>query len=207
MDASKPALLFDMDGSTYDFQKPLLKLIKESTTLPKPFIEQMENTQNWTKIFLWDLFNGTNEEKTHIKSIIEPMYQNIEFFSSLEPYPGMVETVHSLESDFDIYFCTKPSKKDCGSESVKRSSIIKHFGQKYSERVITAHDKTMAIWDILVDDSPDIVGRNTKEGRNPAWKQILVHQPHNKDKDLPRLYIDRLDLWKWQIQELLLQTA
>jgi beta-phosphoglucomutase-like phosphatase (HAD superfamily) len=116
MNSTKPVILFDMDGTTYDFQTPLAKLIQETTTLPLAFREKMADTANWTKIALWKLFDGTKEEQDEIKAIIEPLYQTREFFASLEPYPGMVETIHSLEDDFDIHFCTKPSVKQCDSE-------------------------------------------------------------------------------------------
>ena len=199
MDASKPALWFDMDGTTFDFQTPLMELMKNTPTLPKKFIEIIENTNNWKKIALWDLWDWSDDERKEIQNIIEPLYQNIEFFKWLKPYPWIVDLIHSLEEDFDIYFCTKPSKKDCWSESVKRTSIITYFGEKYSQRVLMQHDKTMATLDILVDDNPHIHWRNKKNGRKPTWIQFLVDQPHNQDSDLPRLYLDRLDLWKWQL--------
>ncbi len=207
MSSTKPHLLLDMDGSTYDFQKPLLQLIKKSITLPKTFIEQMEDTTKWTKISLWDLFDGTQQERDLIKSIVEPLYQNVEFFESLEPYPWMVDTVHDLKKDFHIEFCTKPSKKPCGSESVKRASIIKYFWNEFSTMIHMSHDKTAVRGDLLVDDNADIHGHYNIEGRKPDWKQLLVDQPHNQESNLPRLYTDRLDLWKWQLQEILLQTT
>ena len=112
----KPILLFDMDGSTYDFQTPLAKLIQEATALPEAFRLQMLDTKKWTSIALWELFNGSKEEQDEIKSIIEPLYQNREFFDSLRPYPGIIETVHALEKKYFVEFCTKPSKKPCDSE-------------------------------------------------------------------------------------------
>lgn len=59
-----------------------------------------------------------------------------------------------------------------------------------------SHDKTAVRGDLLVDDNADIHGHYNIEGRKPDWKQLLVDQPHNQESNLPRLYTDRLDLWK-----------
>ena len=191
---SKPYLLLDMDWSTINFQKPLIKKIQETTTLSPAVIKHLEDSRNRTRIALRELFDLEETAKREMRGIIEWLYQTEEFFKSLEPYDGIVDTIHDLESDFNIDFCTKPSKKVCGSESAKRETIVKYFGKKYSEKMYTAHDKTRVHGDLLIDDNPTI-----KWDIKPSWKQILVDQPHNQDSDLPRLYLDKQHLWKKQL--------
>lgn len=192
-----------MDWSTYDFLTPLSKLIQETTSLPESFRLKMADINNWTKIALWDLFEGTEDEQIAIKAIIEPLYQSREFFLNLRPYPWIVDLVHELEKDKRVFFCTKPSKNaECDSEWAKRESIIRDFWPAFSQRIIMAHDKTMIRWDILIDDNPHIYW-----DYKPEWKQILVDQPHNQHSKISKLYVDRVDLWKEQIEEVLLQTA
>lgn len=159
----------------------------------------MADIKNWTKIALWELFDGSKAEQSKIRSIIEPMYQTREFFASLEPYPGIVDTIHDLETTFDIHFCTKPSKYPCDSEGAKRETVTKHFGPQYAKKVIMTHDKTLVRWTILVDDNPHITWVYKK---NPEWKQVLVDQAHNQESSITRLSIDNLGAWKKKLEEI-----
>lgn len=188
-----------MDWTTYDFQTPLAERIQKTPTLPEAFRKQMADVSTWTKIALWELFDASPEEQTYIKNIIEPLYQQKEFFDSLRPYPGMVDFIHSLEDDYIVSFCTKPSKAaQCESEAAKRKAVIRDFGKKYSEKIDQTFDKTRTMGDILVDDNPYITW-----AVQPVRKQMLVDQPHNRDVAIPRLYVDSIATRQQQIDEVL----
>lgn len=147
-----------MDGTTYDFQTPLAERIQKTTALPEAFRKQMSDVNTWTKIALWELFDGTKEEQEYIKRIVEPLYQQKDFFYSLRPYPKIVDFIHSLEDDYIAIFCTKPSKSaQCESESAKRKAIVRDFGKQYSERIDQTFDKTRTMGDIIVDDNPHLI--------------------------------------------------
>lgn len=86
-----------------------------------------------------------------------------------------METLKEINEICYVKFCTKPSKRHCGSESAKRDAIIKYFGGQWSERMITTHDKTEIRGAFLADDMANITGKYT-----PEWQHIIVDQPHNR---------------------------
>lgn len=52
----KKTLLFDMDGTTYNFHERLAEKIAAEPRLPKEFRNQMSDTANRTKMKIWKLF-------------------------------------------------------------------------------------------------------------------------------------------------------
>ena len=127
------------------------------------------------------------------------LYIEVLVWTKLEILFLQVQGRHRLNWRVEVKFCTKPSKQyKAESESAKRESIIRHFGQEFSKSMITTHDKTEIRASVLIDDSPIIVWTE-----DPERTHILVDQPHNQGMDKPRLYLDRLDERKWVIQQYL----
>lgn len=196
MNNKLPVGLFDMDWTTFDFATPLYDLIQAEKSLPEQVRTTLADINNRTTIQLRKLF-PEYEAQQHdaIKHTIEWLYQTEDFFKKVKPYPGIVETLKDLNEHYHIKFCTKPSKRHCGSESAKRDAIIKYFGGQWSERMITTHDKTEVRGAFLVDDTPIITWRYT-----PERKHILVDQPHNRTmQDMPRLFIGQQEEWQAQL--------
>lgn len=211
-----PEVCFDMDGTTMDFPQKLRDLIVSNThpdvpthlqkqhtwlynellkrkQLPEYVRQHLADLNNWKEIKLGNLFDVDQKEKDRISDIIHGLYQNENFFASLEPYPGMVELIHSLKDICYVTFCTKPSENPFGSEAVKRSSIIKYFWEEYSMRITQTFDKTNVRAALLIDDAPDF-----SKGRYiPEWQHIIVDAAHNRHiEGQPRVYIDKVDQWK-----------
>lgn len=192
-------VLVDMDGTSYDFPSELYNRIQQDTSLPKKVRQTLADINNRTAIWLREVFDPQEFDLKKLERQIEWLYQTKDFFLSLKPYPGMVETLKDLQDICTVKFCTKPSKQyKAESESAKRESIIRHFGQEFSKSMITTHDKTEIRASVLIDDSPIIVWTE-----DPERTHILVDQPHNQGMDKPRLYLDRLDERKWVIQQYL----
>ena len=50
---------------------------------------------------------------------------------------------------------------------VQYAWVEKHLGHDFLEQVILTRDKTLITGDILIDDKPDILGKD--------WKRVCVH--------------------------------
>ena len=67
--------------------------------------------------------------------------------------------------------------------TAKISWIIKHFGEKWVERMILTRDKTLVYGDILIDDKPKITGLQT----HPNFLHVFFDQPFNHNVDNYRI--------------------
>lgn len=109
MKTPKKTLLFDMDGTTYNFHERLAEKIAAEPRLPHEFRQKMSDTANRTQMKISKLFGDDVKVQKEIERIIHELYRNREFFASLQPYPGIVETLKALQSDYNVFFCTRPS--------------------------------------------------------------------------------------------------
>lgn len=202
MKTAKKTLLFDMDGTTYNFHERLAEKIAGEPRLPEEFRKQMSDTANRTQMKIWKLFGDDPVVHKEIERIIHGLYRNREFFASLQPYPGIVETLKSLQREYHVHICTKPSVVPFGSESVKVDTIIRDFGGKWREQILLMHDKTMARGDILFDDTWRV-----QEGDFvPERKLLLIDHAYNRQyTDVQRVYLDQQEQWPSIIAETLAQ--
>ncbi len=192
MKAQKNTLLFDMDSTTYNFHERLAEKIADEPRLPEEFRKQMSDTTNRTKMKIWKLFGDDPMMHKEIERIIQSLYRNREFFASLQPYPGIVETLKALQRDYNVYICSRPSIVPFGSESVKVDTIIRDFGGKWREKILLMHDKTMARGDILFDDT----WRVQQGVFIPERKLFLVDHAYNRQyTDVQRVYLDQQEQW------------
>lgn len=191
-----------MDGTTYNFHERLAEKIAGEPRLPEEFRKQMSDTANRTQMKIWKLFGDDPVVHKEIERIIHGLYRNREFFASLQPYPGIVETLKSLQREYHVHICTKPSVVPFGSESVKVDTIIRDFGGKWREQILLMHDKTMARGDILFDDTWRV-----QEGDFvPERKLLLIDHAYNRQyTDVQRVYLDQQEQWPSIIAETLAQ--
>jgi FMN phosphatase YigB (HAD superfamily) len=47
---NKSTILFDMDGTTFDFATPLCELIQQTKTLPEEVRKRLDNISKFTKV-------------------------------------------------------------------------------------------------------------------------------------------------------------
>ena len=82
----KPSILFDMDGTTFDFPEKLAMRIAEDNRFPESFRLQMQDVNNRTIYNIRTLFEDPSQHQT-LKRMIQNIYQTQSFFASLKPYP------------------------------------------------------------------------------------------------------------------------
>lgn len=189
---NKPTILFDMDGTTFDFRTPLYDLIQKEKTLPEYVRKTLSDITNWTKVWLHELFDPAEFDISQIKQNIGKLHRNETFFENLQLYPWMKGLLQELSTDYNIKFCTKPSIDDeAKSESAKRTAIIRELGVSRSESMTTTHDKTETRGRILFDDADKIIWSH-----KPERLRVIVDQPHNQWIPGTRVYHDSLEEWK-----------
>uniref|UniRef100_G3SR39 5',3'-nucleotidase, mitochondrial n=1 Tax=Loxodonta africana TaxID=9785 RepID=G3SR39_LOXAF len=94
------------------------------------------------------------------------IWESKNFFFELEPLPGAVEAVKQMANleNTDVFICTSPIRmfKYCPYE--KYAWVEKHFGPEFLEHVVLTRDKTVISADLLIDDRPDITGKEPEAG-------------------------------------------
>lgn len=134
----------------------------------------------------WEITENYDPEYTEI---IRSFWCEPGFFVSLDPMPGSVESTEwMIEQGYFVTFCTTPLYADdpkvvsrCIEE--KREYLYetyKHvvkpgwfFTPQSPIQFIDAYDKTSIHGHVLIDDKPDISGRN-----RPTWKQLLFSEEY-----------------------------
>jgi len=192
---------FDMDWTSFDFPEKLGERIYNEKTLPKEVRDTLRDKENWRWFPIRSVFNFPESVEKDLAKKIRSLYQNEEFFDSLEPYPGIVDLLHELDEQYVVWFCSRPSFIECGSENAKVRSISKYFWPQWRDRLSLMYDKTRLKSDVLVDDSPWVV-----EGTYPPeWKLLLVDQPTNRNEDrFERVFLEKIPDWKEKIKQILL---
>lgn len=104
------------------------------------------------------------------------------FFLGLEPLPGAIDAYFLLKAmGHRVMFLTAPSVLNPACYTEKRMSIEKHFGLQACYDLIIAHDKSLLIGDMLIDDRVDSNKQNEFKGRFfhfgskyfPDWATIV----------------------------------
>lgn len=113
------------------------------------------------------------------------------FFAGLDPLPGAIEAFHAMRAEgHDVVVCTSPLISSRWCESEKRHWVEERLGREFTRDMVIAHDKTLVIGDVLIDDRPEIRGR-----RAPVWRHVLLDRSYNRDIGLPRIARDWSD-WR-----------
>lgn len=86
-------------------------------------------------------------------------------FASLAPIKGAIEAVNRLRETHDVWILTAPSVKNPHCYTEKRLWIEQHFDLAMAYRLIIAHDKSLVLGDVLVDDHISGKGQENFSGR------------------------------------------
>lgn len=173
--------LVDMDNVKVDFTGQFDKLAKQR--LPPEVFASRDVTQYWIQHSFHPDWHQTLEE----------MICEEGFFLNMEPIPGAIEAVHEMvASGLEVLICTSPHPKSLFCINEKLLWIKKYLGEDFVDRTIITADKTIVYGDILIDDKPEIVGKNSE----PKWKHVLFEAPYNKHISSPY----RMNNWsEWKI--------
>ncbi|KAH0791873.1 5'-3'-deoxyribonucleotidase [Histomonas meleagridis] len=175
----KKVILLDIDGTLNNFQEY--------------FISEFQKRYP-------ELIDPSNPPKSHIDIMnIDrqkglALLQEPHFTEGMTPLRGAVKALHEMEArGHNVFFCTSLVTDHSDTLRDRVQWIGKWFGEKWMNRVIFAHDKTMVRGDFLVDDSP-------KKARGilpPTWKYIAFDAEHNQcDTCDYRIYDwDNLDMF------------
>lgn len=86
-------------------------------------------------------------------------------FQTLEPIAGAIDAVNRLRNSFDVWILSAPSVRNPHCYSEKRIWIEKHFDLAFAYRLILAHDKSLVVGDVLIDDHVSGKGQERFAGR------------------------------------------
>lgn len=187
MSIKKPSILFDMDGTTFDFPEKLAARIAADNSFPKSFRLQMQDVNNRTRYNIRTLFEDPTQH-LKLKKMIQNIYQTQAFFASLEPYAWVVNTIKALQERYDVWFCTSPSEKACGSESEKTKAILHYFWEEFRDDININRDKTKVRCNLLIDDTPTVI----KWRYTPEREFLLMNRASNQHIIwVPRLFLDK----------------
>lgn len=132
-----------------------------------------------------------NEGRTPAeKKIIKSIMCQPGFYAELRPIFGARTALKEmLALGHDVRIVTSPwaSNPTCASD--KLNWVRRHLGESWSARTVITNDKTLVSGDVLIDDRPDVTGRDV-----PSWRHVLFSQPYNRDVDRPR--INKWSEWK-----------
>ncbi len=169
-------ILSDLDGVGAEMDLNLRRrwaVEHPDLPLPQDFL-----TWNWHK----------DISKAHTKAF-NRLLESDGFFSELEPVPGWAEAMNKLlDEGHDVLIASTPwaSSRSCWQDKV--DWVGDTLGGRWRDRVQLIRDKTLLDADVLIDDKPEITGRNTGPRRtHPAWTQIIFDQPYNRDIEGPRI--------------------
>ena len=118
------------------------------------------------------------------KKAVYKILEHPEFYGSLKPIPGAIETVDEMRADgHDVIFVSSPWESNPMGYQAKADWLAKHYGSWARKNLILTSDKTIIYADVLVDDKPVIKGRLT----DPAWERVFFDQPYNRGLEGPRI--------------------
>lgn len=168
-------ILIDLDGVTVDFQKQLIE-------------------------YSWKYYNqGIDDYKFEDYSLVVKhffeIYSKDQFFETLEPIEGSLETIEKLNKAHDCYIVTAPAPLVPTSLTEKQRWVNKYLPDLSNKIFVTKH-KHMVNGDILIDD----FSHNLEKFPN---KSICFNQPWNKNHQFEKKDLHRVDNWK-EIEDLIL---
>ena len=120
----KPILFFDMDGVLVDF----MSVVKEY----HPDIDLLEEHER--------------------KPLIKKLCLLPEFYSKMPPYPGAIDSWHTLGQKFDNYILSAPKWQNPFSYIEKRIWCDEYLGESVYKKLILSHNKGILSGFGLIDD-------------------------------------------------------
>lgn len=176
-------ILIDQDGPLADFEKGLYDAIGAI----HPEIARV--TYQDRRHFKAEL-DYIYEE--HVKKI-RKLYRAKGFYENLPIVPGAVQAIEEMhQAGHSVWICSSPLSdyENCVTE--KYRWLEKHFGCRWTKRIILTKDKTLVKGSVLVDDRPDPTGVSA-----PEWIHVLWDAPYNQTYEDSHEYIDKFRLFNW----------
>ncbi len=169
-------ILIDLDGPLANLEDRFLEIWRERH--PNEYYIPFEERR---QLYI------SKEYPDALKSAIDAILLEKDFFLSFKPVPGAIEAVTEIESRGDrVFICSSPLYPSDYCLNEKKLWVAKYLGEDIAHRAIFTKDKTLVKGDYLIDDNPTIVGAAV-----PEWKQVVYDQPFNTTvTDLPRLNRD-----------------
>ena len=158
-------LLIDMDDCILDFE----------STWKRLFIEMIGNydfPERKSFYIYHDLPIEFHEKAREIAN-------HPELFLMFNMYDGAYEALNELHEEFDVELVTAPHTTNINCYTHKAQWIHEHLGSEWLNCLTITKDKKQIIGDYLIDDHPNVVGRNII----PMWKQIVFDQAYNQNID------------------------
>lgn len=171
-------ILVDMDGVLANFEKGVLDSYRNRH--PDQYYIPLEKRTD---------FRVQKEYPPELQPLIQEIYRSQGFFLNLPPIEGALEGLSKLSQDHQVYICTSPLLSNPFCLKEKYDWVIKHLGKSWTKQMVVTKDKTIVNGDLLIDDKPEISGKQV-----PKWEHILYSQPYNRQISSKR----RITWENWQ---------
>lgn len=158
-------ILVDMDGVLADFETAFLE--NWLAQHPEKSFVPIEDRQT---------FYIDEEYPAEFKPYLYKIFTAQYYYRNLKPIAGGREALHEMEKlGLEVIICTSPLSdyKYCVPE--KYEWVEEHLGRDWVKKIVLTRDKTLVKGDFLIDDKPEISGRDT-----PEWEHVLYDQPYNR---------------------------
>lgn len=110
-------------------------------------------------------------------ALVDGVMANLNYYD-MHPIAGAIPALLSMaEYGHDVMICTSPWLPNPKCMTHKMMWVQHHLGHEWSERVVITRDKTVVKGDLLIDDKPQIKGRE----HNPDWIHVVFDQPYNQE--------------------------
>lgn len=158
-------LLIDMDDCILDFE----------TTWKNKLIEKYPEIEFPRRNSFYIYHDLPVEYHPYAKTIADMPG----LFEEFQPYENAVEALNHLASLYEVELVTAPHISNLNCYSEKAKWVQKHLGKEWLNQLTITKDKKQVIGDYLIDDHPNVVGRDII----PMWKQIVFDQAYNQNID------------------------
>lgn len=179
-------LLIDMDGTICDWNTWFDNHVDDL------FPELAERLPRAKDARDFDLFKGLGVEEA---AALTHVFNHQGFYADIPPIEGAVEAVTEMyAAGHTVNFVTSPWYTNTTCMQDKADWILNYFGESGLNDLIITKDKTTIRGDFLIDDKPEVSGKQT-----PEWRHILFDQPYNRHIYKPR--IKSWDNWEQVIKD------
>lgn len=137
-----PTVLVDMDGVLADFDAKFFALCRDAGWPMHCTLETQCHR------FATDCMTDKEQARRAREIVNAPGW-----FVDLPVIDGAIEGFHELAEHAEVWICTKPLAANLECVGEKLSWVARHLGAAWTDRVITAPDKSMIRGDLLLDDA------------------------------------------------------
>ncbi len=162
---------------------------------------------------LVDFQSGINKQDDATLKAYEGHYDDIPgIFSQMDPLPGALDAVKTLNDDCDLYILSTAPWNNPSAWSDKLEWVKRYLGDNFRKRLILSHHKDLCKGDFIIDDRPyhgvasfDGVWIEFGSEKFPDWDSVIsyIHSWqhfYDRIKDKAKYYPKAKDIFPIEMQ-------